>query len=125
MRQSFFIQGTLPGYNEFLGAAKAPFGAQKYNNLKKSTQTIVWLYARKAKLKPCLGPVHVVIVWHEPNKRRDKDNVMSGVKEVLDGLRAMGVLKNDGWKWVKDITQSVEHTPDRPGVFVELLEVEV
>lgn len=120
--QTFFIEGKLPGYNEYLGAAKGPFGASEYTKLKKSTQAIVWFYARKAKMQPCVGPVHVHLVWHEPDKRRDKDNVISGCKEILDSLRVMGVLKNDSWRWVTDITASVEHSPDRPGVLVQLLE---
>lgn len=122
--QAFSIVGILPGYNEYLNAAKGPFGAKEYTRLKKSTQAIVWFYARKARIQPITNPVRVSIQWQEPNRRRDPDNVQSGVKEIFDSLRDMGVLKNDGWKWITGIEQTVVHCPDQPGVLVQLYEAE-
>lgn len=125
MIQSFFIEGTLPGANEFLNAAKGPFGSREYTQLKKSTENLIAYYARRAKIQPVLKPVRIEILWQEKNKKRDHDNIQSGCKFLLDALRAMGILKNDTWQCVKDITHTVTCDPEMPGVTVRLIETEV
>ena len=50
------------------------------------------------------SPVHITFVWHEPNKRRDKDNVAFAKKFILDALQKAGRLKNDNNKYVKGFT---------------------
>lgn len=122
MIQSFFIEGTLPGANEFLNAAKGPFGSREYTQLKKNTENLIAYYARKAKIKPVLKPVKIEIFWREKNKKRDIDNIQSCVKCLNDALRAMGILKNDTWACVTEIQHWVTCDPEFPGVMVRLIE---
>lgn len=123
MIQTFFIEGTLPGYNEFINAAKSgQYGARKYTQLKAQTEEIISYYIRQNKIKPCMKPVHVRVIWNEPNKKRDRDNIMATIKSVLDSLRLTGTIRNDTWKWVTRITQTVVCDPEFPGVRVWLEE---
>jgi Holliday junction resolvase RusA-like endonuclease len=57
------------------------------------------------------GSVRVRVVWNEPNRRRDPDNVQAGIKFILDGIVKAGILPNDGWKNVA----AVEHVMGEKG----------
>lgn len=124
MTQTFFIEGKLPGYNEFINAAKGKFGAQRYTKLKQETEKIIAYYIRQKKIKPCMKPVHIHVIWSEPDKKRDRDNCMSTIKEINDALRSTGIIKNDTWKWVLSIEQQVILDSEHPGVLVTLEEEE-
>ena len=43
------------------------------------------------------------MVYHEPDRRRDVDNIYSANKFILDALRKAGIIKNDSQKYVKDV----------------------
>lgn len=92
--------------------------------MKKEGSARVALAAQLARIPAIEQPVYVTIVCHEPNKRRDPaDNVVGGaLKCVLDGLRAAGVLRNDGWKEIRGLT-ATWLVSDEPGVWIKLEEV--
>jgi len=54
----------------------------------------------------CVAPVDweeetaLLFVWHEKNRRRDKDNIAFGKKFILDALVQAGILSDDGWRYV-------------------------
>lgn len=118
--QTFTIQGWLPGYNEYLKAKGAVRGHERYNDLRKSTMELVALYARQGRVVPCPYPVVVSIAWVEPNAKRDLDNIQAGVKEILDALRAIGVLRNDGQRDVQGIVHTVAVNRKAPAIHVTL-----
>lgn len=117
--QEFTVPMQFPGMNEIIDAAKS--SRWSYQEMKKSCDQCVFVYARNAKVSAIQLPVSIELVWFEPNRLRDKDNVMTGVKFVLDGLRRAKILPGDGWKWVKDIRQQVQ-VGTVAGVFVRLIE---
>jgi Holliday junction resolvase RusA-like endonuclease len=124
--QTFFIEGSLPGLEEMLQTAKRPKGQHAYRALKQAAEQSVWCAIRQARLKPTVGPAHIAMLFNEPNKRRDKDNVTSGgAKIILDALRHAGILKNDTWRWVSGTSHEVVCDPQRPGVLVNIHEAEV
>ena len=45
-------------------------------------------------------PVLVGFEWVEPDMRRDKDNISSAKKYILDALVVSGVIGNDNWRWI-------------------------
>lgn len=109
------IPGQLPGLNEYIGALDRSRHAGAA--LKKTAQRTVELCAttQLRGFRP-VGPVWMKYTWYEPNRRRDKDNVSSfGRKVIQDGLVKVGVLENDGWANVVDAK--------RPRVEVEISEV--
>jgi len=51
----------------------------------------------------------IFIIYTEPNRRRDIDNIMGfGAKVILDALVKNGNLPDDGQKYVSSLTQSVD-----------------
>lgn len=64
-------------------------------------------------------PVGVHFIWHEPTKKRDKDNVAGGGRKfILDGLVSGGVLAGDGWGYVESFTDAFLHDRAWSGVEV-------
>jgi len=113
----FEIPGRLPGLNEIVAAAKSHFGA--YAKMKyKHTTAIAWL----AKKLPTYKRVDLVITWHEPDQRRDPDNIMAGQKFILDGLVAAKVIPNDNQKHIVSIVHRFRVDKQNPRVEVEITE---
>lgn len=120
MRQTITIPGRLPGMNEYSGACRT--NAYKAAKMKRDAQSKVIAAAKGArKMK---APVDVNIIFIEPNMRRDKDNIGTGWKFILDGLVQAGVIENDNWKWIRNITPDFKLNRTNPRIIVELEEVE-
>lgn len=114
------IPGRLPGLNEITDAARK----NKYEsaNMKKAyTELVAWC-VKSARL-PHFDRVDLVFTWYEPNRKRDKDNIMAGQKFILDGLVTAGVLTNDGWKQIGDISHRFRIDKHNARVEVELIEI--
>lgn len=120
MRQLFEIPGRLPGMNEYTNACRK--SAFTGGTLKRQTEESIMWAAKAAKLKPMKPGVVVNITWIEPNMRRDKDNIRTGVKFILDALVTLGVLGNDNWAWVEDINDEYRMNGSDPRVVVELVQ---
>jgi len=112
------IPGTLPGLNEIINQSKSHWN--EYRTMKWDYTMLVKMCARG------LNPVEqadFIITWYCPDRRRDKDNIMSGTKFVLDGLKEAGIIQNDGWRHVRDITHKFEIDKHNPRIEVEIIEV--
>lgn len=69
-------------------------------------------------------PVFMEYLWVEPDKRRDKDNISSfGRKVIQDALVKTGVLKNDGWKQIAGFSDRFEVDKKNPRIKVKIKEV--
>ena len=115
----FDIEGRLPGLNEMIEAAKSHYGA--YAKMKQTyTDMVAWL----AKKLPAYEKVALIITWHEPDQRRDPDNIMAGQKFILDGLVAAGTIPNDSQKYVRGIAHRFKVDRKSPRVEVEIVDIE-
>lgn len=111
----FIIPGELPTMNEIVKVSKAHHMA--YSNMKKDYTALVMMNAKG------LDKVEYAdfeITWYCKNKRKDKDNIMAGQKFIFDGLVKAGVLDNDGWGQIGDISHSFEVDKDNPRIEVVL-----
>lgn len=114
------IPGRLPGLNDMTDAARI----NRYESArmkKQYTELVAW-YAKRAKI-PHIDRVDVIFTWLEPNRQRDKDNIMAGQKFIFDGLVVAGVLKNDGWRQIGDVVHRFAVDKHNPRVEVELTEI--
>ncbi len=69
------------------------------------------------------GPVRMVYNWYEPNRKRDKDNISSfGRKVIQDALIHGGWLKNDGWKDIAGFENKFFVDAKNPRIEVEIWE---
>ena len=117
------IPGSLPGLNEYIEAERTH--RQKGAAMKRKAQRIVELCAKTQlrKFHPT-GPVWMKYIWYEPNKRRDKDNISSfGRKVIQDALVKVGVLENDGWAYVDGFSDRFKVDKKNPRIEIEILEV--
>lgn len=114
------IPGRLPGTNEIIAAAKAGKGRyQPYAQMKSEwTHTIAWL----AKKLPVYKRVDITITWHEPDKRRDPDNITGGTKFILDGLMVAGVIQGDSQRYINSITHRWGVDAKNPRIEVQIEE---
>lgn len=118
------IPGKLDGLNDYIAAERA--NRHKGAKMKADNGNIV-----AAAIRQCLmgvmieNPVFMEYLWVEPNKRRDKDNISSlGRKVIQDALVDTGVLKDDGWKYVVGFSDRFDVDKNNPRIEVLIREVE-
>ena len=115
----FTILGRLDGLNEYTNANRNNLynGAQ----MKKKNENIVMKSLLQVKKETFTEPVFIRFHWIEPNKRRDKDNIASAHKWILDALVKCKILENDGWKNIIGFTDRFSVDKENPRIEVELL----
>lgn len=116
------IFGILPNLNDYITAERQH--RQKGAALKRQAEQVVILAARRQLRGFCYKrPVVMDYTWYEPNRRRDKDNVSSfGRKVIQDGLVRVGILKNDGWADIDHFTDRFDVDKKTPRIEVEIYE---
>ena len=97
MKQKIIIRGSLPGLNEYINAERT--NRYKGAEMKRRAESIVLHAARSLGKWRAEGPVYMVYHWYCADRRRDKDNISSfGRKVIQDALVRAKILQNDGWK---------------------------
>lgn len=104
--QKIKIVGKMPSLNEYIRACRgnAHYGAR----MKSDIESVI--IPQLAKLKKIEKPVHITFIWHEINKRRDKDNVAAAKKFILDALQKSGKLINDNNDYIAGFTDKFDYT---------------
>ena len=121
MKQTLILKGSLPGMNEIVALAKRGKGKyQPYAQEKADISMMIKAESMAQNILPLAHKANFIITWVCKDKRRDKDNVSAGCKFLLDGLQTAGVLKNDGWGEIGDITHKFEI--GTPKVIIEMEE---
>lgn len=115
------IPFSLPGLNEYIEAERAH--RQKGAALKRKCQRDIAAVLKKQVKGPLREPVVMRYTWVEKDRRRDKDNVSSfGRKIVQDTLVSMNALRNDGWANIAGFSDEFRVDKKRPRVEIEILE---
>lgn len=117
------IPGKLHNLNDYISAERSNryIGAQ----MKKTDQDIVIHYAKKQlKGVKIERPVFMEYAWYESNRQRDKDNISSyGRKVIQDALVKAGVLNGDGWNHIDGFSDRFEVDRDNPRIEIKIREV--
>lgn len=117
------IQGRFPGLNEYIDAERS--NRYKAAKLKSECENTVILAARSQLrgFRP-KNAVRMDYTWVEKDRRRDKDNISSfGRKVIQDGLVKAKVLRNDGWNEIASYSDHFAVDKSRPRVEIEITEV--
>ena len=119
---SFTIKGNLAGLNELIAANRKYWATG--NKLKRKNMDIVKaaIYESGFNGCKCREPVEIHFYWYEKNQKRDKDNIASAKKYILDAMIETGLIKNDGWKNVEGFKDRFEIDKDKPRVEVLVFE---
>lgn len=114
------IKGRLPGLNDLINAERT----NKYSaaKLKRDAEDLVLYSAKSSRLRKIQTPVVMHYTWIEPNRKRDKDNISSfGRKVIQDALVKGKYLSGDGWNYIEGFSDSFE--VGEPQIIVEFEEV--
>lgn len=123
-RHRLTIPGRLPGLNEYTSACRTSHmtGAA----MKQESQDIV-LWAIRAKMRNVhfTKPVFILFTFYEKDRRRDRDNVASYARKVIqDALVKAGTLEDDGWDYVTGYMDAFKVDNQNPRIVVEFIEQE-
>ena len=117
------IPFPLAGLNDIIDAERAH--RQKGAKLKREQMNAVILVLRRQIRRPLREPVIMHYLWVEKDRRRDKDNVSSGGRKIIqDALVKMKALKNDGWGNIDWFSDEFAVDKKRPRVEIEIEEAE-
>lgn len=116
------IPGRLPGLNDYTDASRS--GKMQSARMKRDAQaTVMWHIKSQLRGVTIEHPVHLSFTWFEPDRRRDRDNISSfGRKIIQDALVSCGVLYDDGWDYV--ISYADDFAVDAKKPRIELVIVE-
>lgn len=115
----FIIPGRLDGLNEYTNECRRnPYSGA---NMKKRNEKTIMSSIVAHRLTPVTEAVYLRFNWIEPNKRRDKDNIASAKKFIIDALVKSGILENDGWKNVIGFSDRFSVDKNNPRIEVEIL----
>lgn len=116
------IPFELPTLNEYtLECRKHKMAGAK---MKEHTESAIKLALCRHKKSDFAYPVKITFTWYCKNKKKDPDNISFAKKFILDSLVSEGILKGDGWKYIKELNDVFEVDKDKPRVEVEIIERE-
>jgi Holliday junction resolvase RusA-like endonuclease len=123
MDYKFIIMGRLDSLNEYTEANRT--NPYKGGKMKKDNEnTVIWSIRQHLNNLHIDKPVIIHYCFYEPNKRRDKDNILSAaMKFIQDSLVKCKVLKNDGWNEIENFTHDFKVDKNNPRIEVILEEV--
>lgn len=117
------IPFTLPGLNDYIAAERSH--RQKAASMKRQYQDAVIMVIRRQIRGKLREPVRMRYLWVEKDRRRDKDNISSfGRKVIQDALVKAGKLRNDGWQNIQSFSDDFTVDKKRPRVEVIIEEAE-
>ena len=121
MKHKFVIRGKLPGLNEYINAERT--NKYKGAQMKRQCESVVMHSARSLGKYRAEGPVYMIYHWYCEDRRKDKDNISSfGRKVIQDALVRAKILKNDGWNDIIGFEDIFYVDKKNPRVVVEIEE---
>lgn len=118
------IPGRLPGLNEYTEACRSH--SQKGGKMKREAQiAVMWQIKAQLRRLQIDKPVFMLFTFYEQDRRRDRDNVSSFARKVIqDALVKSGTLKDDGWDQVTGYLDRFLVDRDNPRIVVQFIEQE-
>ena len=94
MRNRAEIPMRLPSLNDYIDACRSHWsnGARFKQQVEEGILWDIKAAQGRGMLRPASGPVHVSFEWHESDKRRDFDNIVSAKKFILDAMQKAGII---------------------------------
>lgn len=118
--------GQLAGLNDMTNNASRGHWSSAAKLKKEQVEFFQWSVKRNLVVTPTDWPAEAVIVYYEPDMRRDVDNVTgAGAKIILDALVELKVLPNDSRKYIRKLTQDVLVDKVNPRIEVTIKEIEL
>ena len=121
---SLTIKGRLPGLNEYTDACRS--NPRAGSRMKQQAQELVmWHILSQIRGKRFTKPVFLLFTFYEQDRRRDRDNVSSFARKVIqDALVECENLRDDGWDYVAGHYDRFAVDKNNPRIVVEFIEQE-
>lgn len=117
MKFTFTMEGRLESLNQTLKIPRLRF-MQSFRRQHTKRRIAQWiLYSQVPKFE---NPVRIHIRWVEKDQRRDRDNIRSGAKLILDALVRQERIVNDSQKWLTELTDSYDVDKTNPRIEVTI-----
>jgi Holliday junction resolvase RusA-like endonuclease len=117
----YFIESDLKSFNQN-NTTNASRGNKFYaNKKKKESQYMIILQFRQQNITKIKTPCKINVIWHAKDKRMDLDNLL--LKNVLDALQCIEMLKNDNLNHVVEINSAFVVDKEKQGLEIEFVEV--
>lgn len=122
---SLTITGRPPGLNEYTNACRT--NPRSGADMKQQSQELVmWHILSQIRGLRFTKPVFLLFTFYEQDRRRDRDNVSSFARKVIqDALVKCGTLQDDGWDHVAGYLDRFAVDKKNPRIVVEFIEQEV
>lgn len=118
MKYLLIIHGKLNNLNDYIKAMNRSRYEGSDLKSKNEAKVMQEIYSQFGRLR-ITKPVRMQYTWYEPNKQRDKDNISSfGRKVIQDALVKTKVLQNDGWKNVIGFSDEFDVDTKNPRIEV-------
>lgn len=119
------VSGRLPGLNEYTDACRTnPRAGAKMKQ--QAQETVMWHILSHLRRVRFTKPVFLLFTFYEQDRRRDRDNVSSFARKVIqDALVKCDTLQDDGWDHVTGYLDRFEVDKKNPRIVVEFIEQEV
>lgn len=119
------IPGRLPGLNEYTNKCRTDPRAGA--RMKQDAQEgVMWQIIAQMRQCHFEKPVFLLFTFYEKDRRRDKDNVSSFARKVIqDALVECGCLQDDGWDYVTGYMDTFLVDEKCPHIEVAFIEQEV
>lgn len=98
IKPAFTIYGRLPGLNDIVSTNRTHWS--KGAEIKREADELVRYSIKRDKVAHYTGRVQVRFSWHEPDRRRDPDNIESAKKFILDAMVAEHVINDDSPRYL-------------------------
>lgn len=122
MKYLLIIHGKLNNLNDYIKAMNRSRYEGSDLKSKNEAKVMQEIYRQFGRLR-ITKPVRMQYTWYEPNKQRDKDNISSfGRKVIQDALVKTKVLQNDGWKNVIGFSDEFDVDTKNPRIEVLIKE---
>ena len=123
MRQTVIVEGRFPGQNELVAMNRN--GWHRGAGLKKDYTEWGRVYFSNALRSGCVPiteEADLDIIWYEKDRRRDHDNILAGLKFILDGAVAAGFLPDDSQKYIGTIHSEIRVDKNNQRVEITFIE---
>lgn len=114
---TFSMPGRLDGMNETMKMPRSRYTQARRRKLIKY-RIAQWIVALR--VPKFTVPVRIHMHWVERDQRRDRDNIRSGAKFILDALVKQQRIVNDSQKWVTELTDSYSVDKVNPRIEVTI-----
>lgn len=118
------IPGRLPGLNEYTDKCRTnPRAGARMKQ--EAQEAVMWQILSQMRRCKFVKPVFILFKFYEQDRRRDRDNVSSFARKVIqDALVKCGTMQDDGWDYVTGYLDQFEVDKKNPRIVVEFIEQE-